>query len=140
MSVFVYTPHGYVNLNEVVQAKPTLKGRYVLTSDKGVIDHENVAFADTIVSTQPAQGEWECLEIAEGTNGQPGEVMAQPVLAWGLTTLGLTVPITPASMGDTPPEKFALRKKGETQVYEPGNYNVFESAEAWMAENLKAAA
>lgn len=108
MNSFIYTPKGYVNLNQVEMAEHTKGTEYKIIIDGNVIDDKN-DFGNTIISMVPVQGDWECLLPVENEDGAV-EAESFPVIAWGLTVLGFSIPVTPFDMGGAE-GAYALRKK-----------------------------
>lgn len=130
MSCFIYTPKGYVNLSSVEQARINQDGRHSIVVDGKIVDDNHVDFRETIVSIVPINGEWECL-YPHNEEDNTKSLLSEPILAWGLTVLGSMVPITPSGMGGVH-ERVALRKVGDTRIYEGGAIGGFDDLNSWL--------
>jgi len=137
MTSFIYTPKGYVNLTLVQSAEFTKQhDRHKIVVADTVVDDNNAAFGNTITAVAPISGEWECLHISTNDNGDPAEIVSDPVIAWGLTPLGYVTPITPCDVGGVF-DQYGLRKAGDAAIYV--NDVRYTNAEAWLAEATKSA-
>lgn len=129
MSQFVYTDKGFVNITEIKAVRPDNKGKQrVFNKQDQEIDGDASDFFARVVSIIPTQGDWECLFQVLGGEGD-GEICAEPVIAWGLTPLGRTVPVTPTTP-DGIFSDFALRKAGDQAVY--ADETIFQDADDWL--------
>jgi hypothetical protein len=132
MAVFIYTPRGYVNLDRVEMAPHKKNGKHGIVVDGEEIDDNNIGFLNVLVSVVPVQGDWECLTSIEEEDGSRS-VLADPVLAWGLDTMGILRPITASEKAGVEGD-YALRKHGENRVYGWGNIGGFSTAEEWLSQ------
>lgn len=132
---FIYTPRGYINVSQIRRAAHNKDGTFRLTDHEGLeLDDRNMGFGEQIVSVVPCTEPLECLTFMPGDEEHPAdEVLAEPVLAWGLTTVGLVLPITPSSMEGVTESGYALRKVGQDRVYSGDNIGGWTNSEEWVA-------
>lgn len=131
---FVYTSKGYLNLAkvELARSKANSTGMELISEEGIVLDADNRDFASKIISIVACGAEFECLTAIGGDEEHPDQVGAEPVLAWGLTSLGSLVPITPGYPGGVTEEPYALRKVGSPLVYSADHVTLPDD-KAWLA-------
>lgn len=132
MSTFVRTDRGYFNLSKVDKIEWVRGGTYRLWcgEDSGEADK----IEPSLVSLATCEGQWECLipVAADPEMNMPASFSAEPVIAWGLTLFGNTVPVT---MFDPHGVEgyYAVRRKGEDEVR--SNFgDTFPSGYAWLED------
>jgi hypothetical protein len=136
MGRFIYTDRGFVNLDRIERAIPKNDGRYEIVVDGKTVTARDTEFERKIVSiVAVAEGQWECLTRLLD-DGDPPAILSEPILAWGLTALGDTVPITAVDTDGGAAGTFALRKIGDARVFVPG-HGTYDNAEDWLAEGVK---
>lgn len=129
MGIFIYGPNAsYLNVNRIEKAERTDSGRYRIIIDGLVADENNAEFESKIVSIIPVSGQWEVLTLVGEDDGH-SSLSSEPILAWGLTLLGKTVPVTPTQPHGVS-EGHAVRKIGSPEVYVENC--AYESLEDWM--------
>jgi hypothetical protein len=116
MTTFIYTPKGYINLANIEIARHKKGTSHEIVVDERVVDSDHAGFGNTITQMIPVQGNWECLMPCDGESASES-VWREPVIAWGLSVLGDTVPITPTRT-DWASEEFALQREGDPRVFE----------------------
>jgi len=126
---FIYAGGRYINLSQIEQVKIKGDGRWELVKDNRILDDNNASFGTIITTVLTPQGEWECLSLVSEDDGSDG-VWAEPILAWGLTSLGQLTPITPSSLSGVD-GYFALRQKGSPTVYTAETS--YDDETAWKA-------
>jgi hypothetical protein len=85
--------------------------------------------SEHLVSIIPVSGEWEHLFPVTEDDGTHREAFSEPVIAWGLTADGVTIPVTATKPCGT--DDGALRKVGDARVWTPEID--FSSVEHWLA-------
>lgn len=130
---FIYTPKGYVNVSQIAIARSNRDGTHRLYDLAGeLLDERCVDFGSQIVSIAPCSEPTEYLTIMPADEEHAEEILVEPVVAWGLTMLGDTVPITPSSMDGVEELHYGLRKVGQERVYTSSNIGGWENAKAWL--------
>jgi hypothetical protein len=128
MSNFVYTPKGLININQVEMIKHKDKNIEQIVVDGEVVS-DTIGFHETIISIIPVDGEWECIQECQEDDGSVSG-HEELIIAWGLTVLGVTVPVTVLSPSGVH-EPHAIRKKGKAEVYD-SFAGVYSSLEDWL--------
>lgn len=136
-STFIYTRRGYVNLSKIDRADFNKDGTHTLMVGDEVIDERHHDFGNYIVSLASCAEAVECLTICGSDDEHPEEeILVEPVLAWGLTTIGAVVPITPSSMEGEPDKQYALRKVGSARVYTNNNIGGWSDEKEWLTYTM----
>jgi hypothetical protein len=139
MGTFIYTDSGFLSVDRIEPAIHSKDGRYEIIVDGRTFLARDAEFERKIVSIVPVGTErWECLTRLLDDGLAPA-IWSEPVIAWGLTMLGDTIPITPVDTDGVAEGTFALRKIGEGRVHVPGD-GTYASAEEWFARNERDAA
>jgi hypothetical protein len=116
MTQFIHTEHGYRRLSDVKMDKIDNDGNHVLRDDENnkISEHGEVLL-QRIISIIPPSGEWEQVYTCKEEDGAT-KVYSEPVIAWGLTTVGSIVPVTPTAPEGVP-NGAAVRKVGRPEIY-----------------------
>ena len=110
---FIRTEHGFVDLEEISYVREKLNGRFEIGTATGILDSDS-DFDQILVQHLPALDGIECLFFDAAA---PGSYFTEPVVAFGRTTMGRLVPVTPSFM-DGVFQDHAMQKAGSPQVFD----------------------
>ncbi len=132
-STFVYTPRGYINISRIEEIRIADDGRRQLVVDGQIADDNNKEITDLLVSTSPCSGDYECVTACHEDNVNDFSLSVEPVILWGLTATGQTVPVTPGEPSGVE-GPYAIRRRGETRLFAMSRPGGFASAEDWLKD------
>ena len=133
MSTFVYDGRGYIKVDDIERARAVGNGKWRVETKGGT--HEIFNFDSELVSVVPCAEPLECLIPASDEDDV--DYYSVPVIAWGMTVLGVLVPVT-AFEPDGVGGNYAIRKPGDRQV--ASCEALYDDADQWVAEMKKYAA
>lgn len=129
MTQFVYTTRGYRRLSDIKEVKIADDGKRSLWGEgKEQISEYHNDLDRYIISIIPTSGEWEQVYTLAEDDGMV-KVYSEPVIAWGLTTFGTVIPVTPTAPEGLP-DGSALRKVGRPEIYVGGM--PYENEDSWL--------
>ena len=108
--------HGSIPLSQLRYIRSHEGGETVLFDDgvaQTVAEVDGGGALATVVGVTSVTGDWEAL-----TN-EGGRMTVRPILVWGLTAEGLTVPVTPAAPGGVHlrAARWGVRPSGSPSIY-----------------------